>query len=181
MKILVGSTNPVKIQATTEAFSKYYSDIEVIGFCVNSNVYPQPINYDTFTGAENRVKELQKVNSEKNLNAEYFVGIEGGIIRHMNKWFAFGCMCIMDKNGRLSFGTSPHFELPEEVYSRLLNGEELGEVMDEIIQLKNTKQNSGAIGFLTNGVMNRTQLYVPGIIAALVPFNHIKMYFGEKL
>lgn len=181
MKILVGSTNKVKIEAAREAFSNYFDTIEVIGIEVNSNVHHQPINYDTFIGAENRAEALIVVDKSKQLNADFFVGIEGGIIQHHERWFGFGCMCVIDKFGNKSFGTSPHFELPEEVYSRLLKGEELGEVMDEIMQQKNTKQNSGAIGFLTNGVMNRTQLYVPGIIAALVPFNHKNMYFKESL
>ena len=31
----------------------------------------------------------------------------------------------------------------------------------------------------SGGVMNRKELYVPGLIAALVPFNHKDMYFGN--
>jgi len=179
MKILVGSQNPVKISAVEEAFALYYKDINVIGFSVESNVPPQPINNQTFEGAKNRALELQKINATKNLNAEYFVGIEGGIQKIFGKWFAFGGMCIIDKNGKISFGTSAHFELPDLITMRLLKGEELGYVMDEIMNEKNTKQKGGAISFFTNGKMNRKELYIPGIISALIPFLHGNLYFNE--
>lgn len=177
MKILVGSKNPVKIKAVEEAFLLYFDNVKVIGFSVDSNVSPQPVNDETFLGAENRAKELVKLDKQQNLQADFFVGVEGGIQEIYSKWFAFGGMCIIDKNGKTSFGTSAHFELPQEVTKRLLNGEELGYVMDEIMNQENTKQKGGAIAFFTNGRMNRKELYIPGLISALVPFQHSKMYF----
>jgi inosine/xanthosine triphosphatase len=179
MRILVGSENPIKHEAVHEAFSHYYEDIEIVGLKVPSGVPDQPINEETLRGAENRAEILKELNESENYEAEFFVGVEGGIIKKYGKWFAFGGMCIMHKSGKRSFGTSAHFELPQMVSKRLIEREELGDVMDEIIKMKNTKQNMGAIGFFTNGVMNRKELYVPGIIAALVPFNHEDMYFNE--
>ena len=177
MKVLVGSTNPVKLNAVKESFALYFEDIIIEGISVNSGVPAQPVNSQTFEGAKNRALELKKVNSEKNLSADFFVGIEGGIKEAYGKWFAFGCMCIMKEDGKFSFGTSAHFELPDIVTKRLLNGEELGFVMDEIMQEKNTKQKGGAISFFTNGKMNRKELYIPGLICALIPFIHPNLYF----
>ncbi len=177
MKILVGSKNPVKIEAAKEAFSLYFSNVKAIGISVNSNVPSQPVNSQTFEGAKNRALELKQINENENLNAEYFVGIEGGIQETFGKWFAFGGMCIIDKSGKTSFGTSAHFELPEAITKRLLNGEELGYVMDEIMNDTNTKQKGGAISFFSNGKMNRKELYIPGIISALIPFLHKRLYF----
>lgn len=179
MKILVGSKNPVKIDAVREAFAFYFDSVILQGISVESHVSDQPINEETFIGAENRAKELQKINNEKLLNADFFVGIEGGIQELYNKWFAFGCMCIIHKSGKISFGTSANFELPKLVIQQLLKRKELGHVMDEIMEQENTKQKGGAISFFTNGKMNRKQLYIPGLISALVPFQHPKMYFGK--
>lgn len=179
MKILVGSKNPVKINAVNDAFSLYYKSIELLGISVNSFVSDQPINEETFIGAENRAIELQKINKSKKLNADFFVGIEGGIQLIYKKWFAFGCMCVIHKSGQTSFGTSANFELPQIVTEQLLYRKELGHVMDEIMQQENTKQNGGAISYFTVGKMNRKQLYVPGLISALVPFQHPKMYFNS--
>ena len=178
MKILVGSKNPVKLDAVKETFLLYFENVEVIGMSVNSEVPDQPINEETFTGAENRADKLEKLNSELSLDAEFFIGIEGGIQQIYKKWFAFGCMCIIHKSGKKSFGTSAHFELPEIVTKQLLERKELGHVMDEIMQQENTKQKGGAISYFTNGKMNRKELYTPGLISALVPFQHEEMYFG---
>ncbi len=73
MKILVGSKNPVKLNAVKEAFSLYFENIEIVSISVPSNVSDQPINEETYEGAKNRATELQKINSNKNWNADFFV------------------------------------------------------------------------------------------------------------
>ena len=176
MKILIGSKNPVKIEAVKNAFEKYYKQVETVGFSVNPNVPDQPFNDETFFGAENRTFELKKINEQQNLNADYFVGIEGGISKSFNRWFAYGVVCIMNSEGKKGFGTSAHFELPEKVITEIRNGKELGLVMDEIQNEQNTKRKIGAIGYFTNGKMTRKDLYVPGIITALIPFLHKEIF-----
>ena len=176
MKILVGSKNPVKIESVKEAFNKYFDDIEVTGINVNSGVPDQPINDDTFKGAKNRAFKLIERDKVENSGADFFVGIEGGIIELYSRWFAFGCMCIADRSGNTGFGTSAHFQLPDPVIRELQNGKELGYVMDEIQNKTNTKQKHGAIGYFTNGIMSRSELYVPGLITALIPFLHKDLF-----
>lgn len=170
--------NPVKIASVKEAFSNYFSEIEVIGIEVEPGVSVQPVNDETFVGAQNRAIKLFQMNNNQNLGAEFFVGIEGGIVKQHSRWFAFGCMCIIDKDGKVGFGMSPHFELPQVVVEKLLQGIELGNVMDEIMNQQNTKQKQGAIGFFTNNVMNRKELYIEGLKVAVVPFLHKNMFFN---
>jgi len=146
---------------------------------VDSKVSNQPINDETFEGAKNRALELKRMNEEQNLGAKYFVGIEGGIISPYSKWLAFGGMCIADDTGKIGFGTSPHFELPESISKYLLNGIELGDVIDSITGDCNTKEKGGAIGFLTKNVMDRKNLYVHGLVVALIPFINESLYFEE--
>lgn len=180
MKVLVGSKNPVKINAVKQAFSRFFNDVEVVGISVPSNVPSQPVNDQTFNGARNRVLGLKRINDEKGLGAKFFVGIEGGIMQHYSRWFAFGGICIMDNEGREGYGTSPHFELPEVITRELLKGIELGDVMDKIQKESNTKQKHGAIGFLTGGVTDRTKFYVEGLTVALCPFLNKEMYFEDS-
>ena len=180
MKILVGSTNPVKINATREAFKRFYDNVKVIGFPVSSGVSEQPIEEEVFAGAKNRALKLIELNKNENTNADFFVGIEGGIGKLAGKWFSFGGVCIIDKSGAKGYGTSALFELPQFVIDRLLNGEELGPVMDELQNQTNTKQKHGAIGFLTNGVMDRKELYVSGIITAMIPLVKKKLFQKEN-
>lgn len=180
MKILVGSANPVKVESVKEAFSLYFENVEVISLDVESGVSVQPINDETFAGARNRALNLMKINDEQNLGADFFVGIEGGITKQFDKWFAFGCMCVVDRESNEGFGTSPHFELPGIVVEKLLKGIELGNVMDEIMNEQNTKQKSGAIGYFTNGVMNRKELYIEGLKVAVIPFLHKNLFIRKS-
>lgn len=177
MKILIGSQNPVKIKATQEAFSEYFRDVEVIARDVDSEVPSQPVGEETFKGAENRVLELKKIDKKEELGIDFFVGIEGGITRIYSKWFAFGAVCIIDKEGKKGFGISSHFELPEQIVEELLEGKELGQVMDEITGEENNKQKEGAVGFFTKGKVSRKTAYTQGLVLALIPFLHKKLYF----
>ncbi len=196
MKVLVGSTNPVKVNATKIAFQKYFKDVEVEGLKVKSDVSNQPFNEETFIGAENRAKALKEIAKSENKYADFYVGIEGGVIKLYNKWFAFGVTCILSNNKKdnkesvndnkegndneqrsnyesrdsKGIGTSPLFELPDSIIHELKNGKELGEVIDEIAHDNNTKQKYGAIGYFTHGKITRTDFYVDGVIMALVPF-----------
>ena len=45
--------------------------------------------------------KLKGHNDTQNLDAEYFVGIEGGITNNLINGLAFGCMCVVDKDGRV--------------------------------------------------------------------------------
>lgn len=177
MKILVGSENPVKILAVEEAFNNYFENIEVIGISVPSQVAEQPVNRETFQGAQNRATALFVLNKEKGLNADFFIGIEGGIIETYDIWFGLGCMCIINKEGIHSLGTSPHFPLPHSMVRQMLEGKELGHIMDEETGDVDTKRKHGAIGVFTRGVITRKDLYVSGLISALIPFIDDGKYF----
>jgi inosine/xanthosine triphosphatase len=178
MKVLVGSLNPVKINCTKIAFEKYFKDVEVVGYSVKSGVSDQPISEEeTFLGAKNRAKALLDKNKTENLNADYFVGIEGGVMKMSNKWFELGCFCIIDKNSREAFGTSPSFELPDSITEKLLNRVELGDIVDELTGQKNSKQSGGAIAYFSKNVLTRQSLYESGLISAIVPFLNQEMYF----
>ena len=170
MKILTGSENPVKIEAVREAFSHYFDDITVVGIPVQSNVGGQPFNDETFEGAHNRALLLRKMNAERSMNGQFFIGLEGGVLNCYSRWFVFGAVCIIDSTGRVGFGGSPLFEIPSRVSSRLADGTELGDIVDEITGDRNTKQKEGAIGLLSRGFMKRKDLYTSALVCALVPF-----------
>lgn len=175
--VLAGSQNPVKLDATREAFSNFFDALEVEGIDVSSKVSNQPIEDETFAGAKNRAFELIRINEERNFGAEFFVGIEGGIKKLFNRWFSFGVICIIDDKGRIGYGTSPLFELPAPITEELLKGIELGDVIDNLIGEKNTKKRQGAVGHFTKGIMNRKEYYVAGLMVALIPFLNTDLYF----
>ena len=179
MKVLVGSRNPVKVKATRVAFAQFFDDVEITALAVSSSVSAQPIEDETFAGAEHRAEGLRVLNDEQHLHAQFFVGIEGGIKQLRQRWFAFGATCVLDTCGRRGYGTTPFFELPNAVSAELLKGTgvELGDVMDRVTGEANTKQKQGAVGFFTRGVMSRKEYYVAGLTVALIPFLNPDFYF----
>lgn len=177
MRVLVGSTNPVKRGSVEEAFGLFFDAPVVRGIAVPSGVPDQPINDETLFGARNRARSLRAGPEAREV--DYFVGIEGGIIEQAERVFAFGGMCVIDRHGREALGSSPYFELPPRVARQVLAGRELGLVMDEMTGQQDSKHRGGAIGHFTRGVMDRRALYVAGLVVTLVPFLNQTLYFDD--
>jgi inosine/xanthosine triphosphatase len=179
--VLVGSANPIKSAAVTEVFASYFEGVEVRGMEVASGVPAQPVGDDTWTGAQNRALALVERSRAENLGAAYCVGLEGGIAQLAARWYTFGVICIADAAGRCGFGVSPMFELPESIVARLLAGEELGHVIDDLSGERNTKQRGGAIAYMTQGRIGRGQLYSQGVVMALMPFLNLALYNANPI
>ena len=202
-KVLIGSKNSVKIESTQQSFARFFKPIEVKGLPANSGVPDQPFNEDTFTGAKNRAEHAKRINDEQCLNANFFVGIEGGILQlnsastltflsalkaeffncitdGSNRWFQFTVICILDQEHRESFGTTGLYELPDWIVEKLLAGSELGHVIDELTGDFNTREKQSASGFFTKGAVDRLQNYTQAITFALIPFLQESLYFQQK-
>ncbi|GJQ61915.1 MAG: purine NTP phosphatase [Melioribacteraceae bacterium] len=179
MRIYVGSLNPVKINAVKVAFQSVWGNLSIVGVNSSSGVPDQPFDEDTFTGARNRVMDIigRTEFDEKDLA----VGIEGGIFHIYNRFIAKGIVCIGDKSGKIGFGESAGFELPQKVMNKIYEGNELGVVIDNLTGENETKKKGGAIGHLTGNLIDRTELYRMGIITAAVPFFNRKLYFKENM
>ncbi len=166
MIVVVGSTNPVKVEATENAFSRAFNeDVEVRSVKVDSGVRSQPVDEEVMIGAMNRAKMAMKL-----VEADFSVGIEGGLFRLFGRYFCAGFVVVMDRSGRVGTGTSGWFECPEPFIPKMLAGEELGEIMAEISGDHEIKRKIGAIGFFTRGAVSRSRLYEHGVLMALAKF-----------
>ncbi len=67
---------------------------------------------------------------------------------------------------------SGSFLVPKKVADLVRQGIELGEADDIIFGRKNSKQENGAIGLLTQDAIDREGLYTHAVILALVPFKN---------
>ena len=173
MKIAVASRNPVKIEAVQEAFSECFSDpFEIEGFSVSSGVPDQPMgNKTTFRGAQNRVENLMM----EKPGYDYFVGIEGGIKMEKGRMITFAWVVVKSNENEGSARTASFF-LPARIAELVLNGYELGEADDIVFSKENSKQQNGAVGLLTNNVVERSTLYKQAVILALIPFFNPDLY-----
>lgn len=179
-KVLIGSENRVKIESARQSFSKFFNPLEIHGLSVDSGVSAQPFNQDTFVGAKNRAEHVKRINDEQHLNANFFVGIEGGVLQLHNRWFQFTVIYILDQQHRESFGTTGLYELPDWIVEKLLAGIELSHIIDELAGDFNTREKQSASGFLTNGVVDRLLNYTQAVTFALIPFLNDSLYFQRK-
>lgn len=173
-KIIVASLNPVKIQAVREGFQDVFTrmSFECIGIAVPSDVSDQPMSdAETRSGAENRVSNAYKISSE----ADYYVGIEGGVELIDDSLQAFAWIVIKSEDNLGKSRTST-FLLPKKVRRLINDGKELGVANDIIFKKSNSKQKNGAVGILTNNLINRTSYYSEAVILALIPFKNKDLY-----
>ncbi|UCS94711.1 inosine/xanthosine triphosphatase [Echinicola marina] len=173
--VVVGSNNPVKINCTESGFAQAFeqSYFVVQGLNVDSEVSDQPFgDEETYRGAHNRAKNAKSAFPE----ADYWVGIEGGVAKMENELEAFAWIVILDKNGKEGKSRTATFILPEAISKLVNEGMELGKADDQVFQRENSKQGNGAVGILTNGTINRKEYYYQAVVLALIPFIKEELY-----
>ena len=175
-KILVASKNPVKINAAREAFKRMFPEENFIveGASVDSGVSDQPMSdEETYRGAKNRADNANKEFPE----ADFWVGMEGGVHNKDKDIEAFAWMVVKSKNGKYGEARTGTFFLPKEIV-RLMREEnmELGHASDVVFNENNSKQKSATIGLLTKDLITRTDYYVHATIMALIPFKNVHLY-----
>lgn len=175
MKIVVASKNPVKIEAALLGFKRMFPKerFEVRGVSVSSLISKQPkSDSETYLGALNRANGV----SEKSLDADFYVGLEGGIEEKGDEMECFAWAVVKSKDGRIGKGRTGTFFLPKRIAELIRKGKELGEADDIVFERKNSKQSNGAVGILTRDVIDRMRFYSDAAVLALIPFKNKELY-----
>ena len=166
-RVVVGSTNPVKIAAVRAVFAAVGASAEIAAIGVPSTVRDQPIGDDeTIRGAIARARAAREATG-----AELGVGIEGGVVDLSDgsmrtcAWAA-----VVDAQGRQGIGGSLAMQLPDAVAELVRGGLELGHAMDRYVNERDTKRGKGAVGILTAGLVDRQRAYESLVSYALAPF-----------
>ena len=173
-KVIISSKNPVKINAVKSGFQKMFPDetFDYMGVSVQSEVSDQPLtDNETFQGATNRANNAKSLFAE----ADYWVGIEGGIEKIDNEMEVFAWVFIISNNQKGQSKTAT-FLLPKKIVSLVNQGKELGTANDIVFNKTNSKQKNGTVGILTNDIINRTTYYVDAVVLALIPFKNDELY-----
>jgi inosine/xanthosine triphosphatase len=164
----VGSTNPVKLQAAAAALARMFPGrpVRIHSVAAASGVPDQPWGEEeTRGGALNRARAALAAAPDCILG----IGQEGGLVESPAGLLACAWFAVTD--GRVTGeGRSASFLLPAALAERVRAGQELGHAADALFDRHNCKQDEGAIGLLSGGVLGRQELYVQGLIMALLPF-----------
>lgn len=173
-RVIVASENNVKINAVKIGIESVYDDLSVVkGISVESGVSDQPMtNEETLKGALNRAINASIAHPD----AEFWVGLEGGVEMAGDEMESFAWVVIKSRDGRIGKARTGTFFLPNKIVELIKQGKELGEADDIVFNKNNSKQNSGAVGLLTRDVITRDKYYAEAVILALIPFLKEELY-----
>lgn len=167
--IVVASTSPAKRKAVAAALALIYAtEVPLEAVAAPSGVPDQPWGQQqTRAGALNRAAAALRLRPQ----AQLAVGIEAGAAQEPG-WptWGFAWVVVLDRAGGRGAARSATFALPSALSDGMRGGAELGDVLDEAYGLTRAKDDQGAVGVLTRGLLDRSQLYVPAVLLALTPW-----------
>jgi len=166
IRIAVGSTNPVKIAAAKAVLQRAFPPAEFFGVSVTGGVPDQPWGEaQTRLGAFNRA-----VNALRQTNADFGLGLEGGLVETSAGLMTCAWCALVDKTGRTGYGGGVKMLLPPAVAEAVRRNGELGPAMDRLVHQSDTKRGPGAVGILTGGLSSRQTAYEQLVAMAAAPF-----------
>ncbi len=177
MKIHVGSTNEVKVNAVKEIIKDYdfLRGAKVRSLEVSSEVSQQPTSIrETIKGAMNRAKKVFK-------GADYAIGIESGLMKipYTKTGYMDVTACAIYDGKEFHIGLSSAFEYPKDM-TRLVFEE--GITISEAAQKTGFSENpnigkeEGVIGILTKGRMPRKEYTKQALRTALIHLEHAHLW-----
>jgi inosine/xanthosine triphosphatase len=170
LTIHVGSVNEAKLLAVRQSAALMFPEmaINVCGEKAASLVSAQPMSDpETIQGAMNRAREVKTLYPD----SDFWVGIEGGVEKLQDTYFESGWVVVLKKNNpQVGYGSSGRYEVSHKMVEMIKTGKELGDVIDEIMGMNDLKSTSGAMGLVTNGLVDRHVAYIHGILFAFGKF-----------
>jgi inosine/xanthosine triphosphatase len=175
MKVGVGSRNQVKVQATRNILDKVYAKLDVISVDVDSGVPDQPFGVNqTIQGAINRAHNALLEDYDLG------VGIESGLMKtpHTLTDYVDLQWCAIYDGDKTTLGVSAGFEYPPWVMDEVLNGREVGDVMDQLTGVEHLGEKMGAVSYLSRGMLDRTGNTEQCVLMAMIPRMNEDIYFN---
>ncbi|MHB8585634.1 MAG: inosine/xanthosine triphosphatase [Thermoplasmatota archaeon] len=165
VRVAVGSENPSKVDPVRAFLSEIYKVVDVRGFGVHAGVADQPFGESTWDGAMARAASAHAEWPE----AHFAIGIEAGILESAVGPFDIQACVALDRGGRMTVGQGPGFAHPPEVWRALDRGETVGDAIVRLSGDARTPRSEGAVGFLSGGLVTRSDLTRAAVAAAWVP------------
>ena len=175
MKFIVGSRNPVKINAVREVIDKFsqvydYHSIEPVE--VDSGVSKQPLSLEETTlGAKNRAYNSFEENS-------YSIGIEFGLMKMSltRTGYVNITVCAIYDGKEFFIGLGNGFEMPEDLTNLVIEkGLDVDEATFKIGLTTNERcgYSEGLLGIISDGKLNRKDNHAkPAVEMAFVSLYH---------
>ncbi|ANU12679.1 Inosine/xanthosine triphosphatase [Planococcus halocryophilus Or1] len=153
IRAAIASKNPAKINAVSNVLKNMEWTVDLSAIDADSEVSAQPFSQqETRQGAVNRAKNALG-------EYDFAIGLEGGVYEMEGILFLCNWGALATQDGHIFTAAGAQIPLPEEIADGLRNGTELGPIMDEYANESGIRQHKGAIGILTNGLVNRGEMF----------------------
>lgn len=175
MKVIVGSLNAPKRMAVEAVFSRAFPREDIVVECatVDSGVRAHPLSLEeTMTGAKNRATKAKELVPD----ADYYVGIEGGLFSAEGRTWEIGFVVVMDAHGAVATGTSAGIEVRGALLQALQDGVELSSAVENKFGVMAVGKTNGFYGLATSDLVTRQTAYEQAVTFALAPFLHPELY-----
>jgi inosine/xanthosine triphosphatase len=182
--ILLGSTRPAKVDGARDALAAIAAiderfrtpDIRTFDL---TNIAPRMPMSEAEIVCGARTRALALVEDPAFVAGESFaVGLEGGLNAldvpdaHL---FALHTWAAVTDGRHWGYGAGGAVVIPRAVMTRVLAGEELGDVVDGLVGAP-TRGTRGAWGVLTRDLVGRRDAFRLAVLAAFAPFYHPAAY-----
>lgn len=179
MKIGVGTTNSVKIQAIEEVVKDYplFSGAKIFSLSVSSEISEQPLSLEEIiSGAKNRARNAYSASP-----CTYSFGIESGLFEASGTQTGFleACICCIYDGINTHIGLSCGFEVPFPILRLILDEKmDLSQACYHSGITTNSKLGAaeGLIGLLTKGRIDRKEYTKQCIRTALIQLENARLY-----
>jgi inosine/xanthosine triphosphatase len=168
----VGSTNPAKVEAVRRTLGRFAPECVIESVEVPSGVGDMPLGELAIrAGALARARAALE-----RTGAEIAFGLEGGANIDGDHAWLTGHVIALTRDGRIGEAAWGRMLRPIAAAERVHNGDELGDVIDDLFDAKESKRHVGAIGLLTDGAVSRTDAFADHVAMACAPFLHPDLY-----
>ncbi|MEP6705915.1 MAG: inosine/xanthosine triphosphatase [Pyrinomonadaceae bacterium] len=186
-RIALGSDRAAKIMAVRASIARIaeidsgWSNASVVARPVTTSVPAMPLtDWQLMQGARERAFAVRDTLVRQNLDAELYVGLEGGFhsISVDGEWHTFLRGWAFATDGRRgSFGAAPSIGVPDSIVKSVVEGRrELGLVIDEVAGARDVRSRQGAWGILSRDLLTRAMSFEAALIAAFAPFYNAALY-----
>lgn len=175
--VAVGSANPVKVEAVRRELELVLRlPVHARGHAVPSGVAEQPRDEQTLAGARNRARAALAAEP----SCDYAVGVEAGLVRFPGEaaYVEAQACAVVDGSGWETHGWGPAFHYPPFVTERALRGEMVSTILGPVANDPRIGSTTGAIGYLSDGRLDRTALTQSAVLMAFVPRIRRDLYLG---
>ena len=175
MKIIVGSTNPTKINSVEHALKIIWPDraVEIVGMPTQSGVAEQSVSEsETITGARNRARRIYE-----DADCDFAVGIEGGQYELDGQIYLSDWAVVISSDGREGIGGTPRYAIPKHINRHITQGRDHHRVLHEEYGLADVGKQHGYAGMITGNHITRTSSNRDAVVIAFAPF--VRSFFKD--